>query len=133
MQAADASGNVTTASVPVKTTDNTPPAYEISAPPDGARILRGAGANITFVGSASDRQSLVKSVAWSVDGGTPVKIENNPPVATMTWSAPIDASQLEPGLHPVQFTFTDVAGNVAVALRHFEVTSTHIRHGRGAA
>jgi hypothetical protein len=64
----DRAGN-TTAPAPVTITivDNTPPAYEITAPPDGARILNNA--SIRFSGTVRDRQSGIKAVAWEIDGG----------------------------------------------------------------
>ena len=120
IRARDNLGNVgAMQNVTVHVGDITPPAIAFSAPPEGeARALVDGKATFEIRGTASDTQTGVGSVEWSLDGGsTFTAAVPQGPGDWSTWSAPVPITVA--GNHTITVRATDLAqpGNLATAQR----------------
>lgn len=92
-------------SVAFAAVDFRPPKFMIKFPKDGHQ--QPFSQSLTVSGSASDVQSGIASLSWSLDGGTP-----HPPITSANWdnwSFPLPA--LSAGPHHVDVALTDNEGN----------------------
>src|SRR5215210_2005669 len=90
--------------------DFTPPNLAITEPVEWAQVA--AGTSVTLKGTASDSESGVLSVKYSLDGGALILATRS----LSTWSASITIPAR--GNHSVQVRCTDRSGNVATRTRN---------------